>query len=154
MCSWFPQCRNSASSFLHLLIPHYHLSLHPLPFLQYFSPFIHLFLCLMAISPVDFKLCEGKNCALEVLHCTVSTYTLSGTTVSTPVLSLTSQSQPQFRPCHVSSEQPSWHPDKSSCLKSCSLLSILPAQTGFSKYRCLCTLPPVRFLNGSLLPSG
>lgn len=44
----------------------------------------------MAISLVDFKLSEGRDCAFKVLHCTINTYTLSGTTVSTPMLSLPS----------------------------------------------------------------
>lgn len=79
----------------YLLIPRYHLSLHPVLCLRvlrsiYNIAFVPLVLCLMAISLVDFKLCEGRDCAFKVLHCNINTYTLSGTTVSTPLLSLPS----------------------------------------------------------------
>lgn len=92
---------------------------------------IHLVLCPTAVSPVDFKLWEGEHCALQVLHCLVHTRSSSGMTVSTPVLSLPSRVTAPVQA--ISSEQGWWPPDKSSCLRSCSLLSILPAQTGLSK---------------------
>lgn len=140
------------------LMPLCYLSMHPLCFLKAFltiyntTLFIPLVLCLMAILPGDFKLCEGRDYTHKVLHCTVNTYPLSKDS-KTLLHSYVFSHIPSHNPTSNHIMSPLGNPDKSSCSSLIPSYSFCQPRMAFLKYRSICILPLVTFLYDSVLPS-